>query len=168
MLQLRKGACSKAWTSLERPALNRMRFKNTANIKLGGAFSNKFHGKTPSLPAKQALQFGPLEAFSRVCFSPWRYMFMPGYVVNWMALCNSSAQACKCFILGTFKRVALQALKFNADRVVVAVFTSPVLRCARMPGALIGSNKLPKLAVALNVEMGRNLHAFDVAEIGVR
>lgn len=50
---------------------------------------------------------------------------------------------------------------------VIAVATAQVIRNTRVPRALITTDKLPKFPLALDVKVGRHLHAQNGLEVGV-
>ena len=88
-------------------------------------------------------------------------------VMYGVALNQRWAQCCHGFILGVLEVVALQSFKFDANGVVIAVATASEVRDTCMPGPVIATYKLPDLAGASNIEMGRYLKAFNLFEIGM-
>ena len=86
-----------------------------------------------------------------------------------VVLFQSVAKLRQTFVLGNFKSVTFQALQFNANRVVIAIAAATVMRCARMPSAIVAADKLPYFSLALNEEMRRHFEAADalVVRMGI-
>lgn len=71
-------------------------------------------------------------------------------------------------ILSVFKRFAFQSFEFDADRIVVAIAATAIVRNACMPGTCIAVHELPYRAIALDIEMARNLKTSYTEEVGVQ
>src|ERR1700733_4485503 len=61
----------------------------------------------------------------------------------------------------------VRALKLNTDREVVAAAFALILRCARVPGALVERDELNDLAVAADERVRRDTLLGHVLEKGV-
>jgi hypothetical protein len=57
-------------------------------------------------------------------------------------------------VLPRLELTALKALKFHANRVIIAIVPATVSRHSGMPSAGVAINKLPHMAAAFNKEMG--------------
>ncbi len=95
-------------------------------------------------------------------------MFMARNVGNGIALQEGCTQARQRFVLTRFKAVRSNTFKFNANRVVIAIAASPVIRNPRMPSALVDADKLLEFTVATDVKVRRYFQALDTFEIRVR
>ena len=78
---------------------------------------------------------------------------MPDNVEIGQVLSNRRTQYCEALVLRFLKNFAFQSLKFDTDRVIIAVVPPPVARSARMPGPLLSADKLPELPIALNIKV---------------
>lgn len=96
-----------------------------------------------------------------------RNVFMARNMGNRVLAMQISAQLGKPLILGIFKGVAFQAFQLDPDRVVIALMTPSVLGNTGMPGPILGTDKLPQHAIATDVEVGGDLQAPNLPEIGV-
>ena len=109
----------------------------------------------------------PVKARARVSFSSWRNVLLPSNMCNGVVLQNGCAQACQCFILIRLKGATFDAFKLNADRVVVAIASSPVAGCASVPGPVSAVDKLMEFPMTLDIKVRRHLHTFNAFEIRV-
>ena len=103
--------------------------------------------------AQCLLQQLPVKAAARIIFPPCCHMFMACNVGNGIALQEGCAQARQRFILTRFKAARNDTFKFYADRVVIAIAASPVVRNPCMPGALVGTDKLLEFTAATDVKV---------------
>lgn len=84
-----------------------------------------------------------------------------------VALQDGGTEPNQCFILAVFKETSFDPLKFNSDRIVVAVAAAAVTGGTRMPGAVIGVDELLEFAIATDEKVARHFHALDTFEVGV-
>ena len=94
-----------------------------------------------------------MEARTWILLSAGCNVFMPRQMCNGVVLPDVPAKFGQAPVLRVFESITLEALEFNADRVVIAIASPAVLRLPRMPGAVIAADKLPQGAVAAYVEM---------------
>lgn len=87
---------------------------------------------------------------------------MPRKMGNRILKVQRLAKLAQLCVLSHFKWVTLQALKLYAYGVIIAITSAPVLRLACMPSAVVDADKLPKGAVAPDVEVRRYLQAPDL------
>lgn len=78
---------------------------------------------------------------------------MPRQVRDGVVLPDVPTQFGQAPVLCVFKSITLEALEFNADRVVIAIASPAVLGLPRMPGAVIAADKLPQRSVPTYIEM---------------
>jgi hypothetical protein len=76
-------------------------------------------------------------------------------------------QTFQCFILAGFKAIPLQAFQLDANGEIIAVAAPQVVGGASVPGPVIATDKLLKLALAPNVKMRGDLYTFNTFEVGV-
>lgn len=76
-------------------------------------------------------------------------------------------QGKKGVVLGDFKKGGIVAFEFDAHRKIVAVVAAQEFRGTGMPRAVIGTDKLDQIAIALDQEVGRYPQVGDRLEIGV-
>ena len=127
----------------------------------------RFAWKAIRRQAQRVLQCGPFEAGSGIKFSTRCDVFMPRNMRRWVVLHEGCAQACQRVILTVFEDCALDPLKLDTYRMVIAVATALITRNTGVPRALITADKLPKFTLALDVKVGRHLHAQNGLEVGV-
>ena len=94
-------------------------------------------------------------------------MFVTRQCVYAVALQDGGAEADQRLILLIFKHAVFDSFELNADRVVIAVALPPVARHSRVPGPVIGADKLEKLTRATDVEVRGHGHALDTFKVGV-
>ena len=95
-------------------------------------------------------------------------MLMSGDMGNRISLEDGCAQAGKRFILQCFKSTAFQSFEFNANRVVIALALTPVSGWAGMPGAVVATDELPKIAGTADEKVCRNSKPPNALEVGMR
>ena len=103
----------------------------------------------------------------RIQFSARRYVLMAGHVGQRVLLRHGGDQVGQGLVLHGGEGVALQALEFHANGVVVAVVPPPVARWAGVPSAVVATDKLPQAAVTADEKVGRDLQAPDGLEVRV-
>jgi hypothetical protein len=125
-------------------------------------------GKNLRRKIQQIFQTIPTEAWAGILFSSGRNVLMPRDVMDRKSKADVFAQLRQGLVLSVFEGVALQAFKFDADRIVIAVGATSVGRLPRVPSAVMAADKLPKRAVSANVKMRRNLQATNALKVRVR
>ena len=135
----------------------------------GSSGQNRFQnlGKVLSRPPQTLLQKRPIKPRAWVGFAVGRNVLMPGNVLDGVLCRQGRAQAAQCLVLRSLKQTPINAFKLDANGVVIAVVTPSEVRSTRMPGARITVHELPKLPVALDVEMGRDFHSLEGLKIRV-
>ena len=73
--------------------------------------------------------------------------------------------AAKRLVLLWLKETAFNAFEFNTDRIVIAV-PAPIGE-APVPGAVIATDKLPQLPLALDIKMAGDFEVVQARVIGV-
>jgi hypothetical protein len=76
-------------------------------------------------------------------------------------------QTFQCFVLAGFKAIALQAFQLYANGKIIAIAAPQMAGGAGVPGTVIATDKLLKLALAANIKMRGDLHALNTFEVGV-
>jgi hypothetical protein len=110
----------------------------------------------------------PAESGSGVYFSAGCDVLVARYKGQRVPTDDTPQKTGQRLVLGVGKSVPLQALHFNADRVIIAVVSAAVGGSACMPCSVIATNELKKAAVATNKEVGRNLQSAEGLKVGVR
>ena len=127
----------------------------------------EFLGKVRIREIQQTFEVAPCKTRSGVLFAAWCHVLMSGHMGDRVVLMQILAKASQLQILGWRKHTAFQTLQLNADRVVIALGTSTVLGLPRMPGPVLGADKLDQSAITSDEKMGRHLQAPDLLEIRV-
>ena len=104
----------------------------------------------------------PVKARSRIAFAAWRNVLMARHMCNGIVPMQVQAQPTQLLILGVLEHIALQALEFNPDRVVIALGASSVFGLASMPGPIVCADKLPQAPVTPDIEVRGHLQAPDL------
>ena len=123
--------------------------------------------KAISRQTQSVLQCGPFEACAGIKFSTRCDVFVARNMRRWVVLQDGGAQACQRVILTVLEGGALDPLKLDAYRIIIAGAATQVIRNTCVPCALITADKLPKFALAPDVKVRRHLHAQDGLEVGV-
>lgn len=92
---------------------------------------------------------------------------MPRHMGNRVAMLQVLAQAGQLDVLSVFKRVSLQTLEFNANRVIVAVVPPSVAGLSCVPSPVLGADKLPQASIASNIKVGGHFQVPDLPEVRV-
>ena len=109
----------------------------------------------------------PIETDAGVGFSAWRHVLMTDDGLNGELLCKGQTYRRQLSVLRRLKNVALETFQFNADGIVVAVWTIAPYGRPSVPGAVVHADKLPQRAVTLDIEMRRDFKATHLLKIGV-
>lgn len=92
-------------------------------------------------------------------------MFVAGDVGNRLVLEQGGAQTGERFILAILKKPVVHPFQLDANRVVVAIVASPVVRNPGMPGAFVDAHELLQFTAAPDEKMGRHGHALDTFKV---
>lgn len=104
----------------------------------------------------------PVKARSRIAFAAWCNVLMARHMCNGVAPMQVQAQSTQLRILGFLEHIALQALEFDPDRVVIALGASSVFGLAGMPGPIVRADKLPQAPVTPNIKVRGHLQASNL------
>lgn len=95
-------------------------------------------------------------------------MFVPGDMLDRVAVHQRAAQRAQSHVLRIFEKPPLKALQFDANRVVVALISTAVTRCSRMPGTLLAIDELLQFSGAPYKKVRRDAQAFQLFVVRVR
>ena len=110
----------------------------------------------------------PIELCTGVAFASGCDVLVSGHVAYGVVLNDGGGQLIQGGVLCRLKWPIFQSFELNADRKIVAIVTSKVVRAARVPRPIIATDELPQLAVTLNVEVSRYLQAPNLRQPRVR
>jgi len=113
------------------------------------------------------LKLDPIKTRTGVALSARCNVFMPRDVSNRILMQEAGAQVRQSGVLRRLKGLALQALEFNADTVIVAVGSTTVAGNTGVPSSVVAADKLPDRPAALNEEVRGHGHALDTLKIRV-
>lgn len=114
------------------------------------------------------MQPTPIKAWTRISLASGRNVTVADNGLNRIMAPQVGEQAVEGQVLGILKRQFVTALKFDAERKVIAVLSPHPARDTCMPGAARAGNKLDQFAIAAHKKMGRNLQIPYFTEIGMR